>query len=285
MDERSVKGIVKYKEDMNTSEAHTPFAVVIGLILFGISSLALAQQGVPPNYLRAKNTALDIIVQSDSFRAIEYISALGEPEEVMGVFELVTRDLYWEKKDLTAAMAMGRAAIQYGLVTSLQMADGDQKTAFTLRSQAKSIAYDLASFSWPGWDEAGIEISSSDLIFGQDAAKTNLRLAVSLRKGDLPMSRAFWVLGAHHLAVDKLPGARKAFVEGIKYATAAEAKEFELLLRGYVYLVDMLEEPGNRELLVEFDFVKRQLLRSQDGKFYSDQLETAYRVFTKEEEL
>lgn len=260
----------------------SPFAVIIALMIHVLSSSAVAQQTIPPNYLRAKNTALDIIVQSDSFRAIEYISTLGEPEEVMAVFELVTRDLYWEKKDLTAAMAMGRAAIQFGLITSLEVMDGDQKVAFMLRSQSKSMAYDLASFSWPGWDEAGIEISSSDLIFGQDAAKTNLRLAVSLRKGDLPMSRAFWVLGAHHLAVNKLPGARKAFVEGIKYATAAEAKEFELLLRGYVYLVDMLEEPGNRELPVEFDFIKRQLFRSQDGKFYSNQLETAYRVFTAE---
>lgn len=256
--------------------------VIIALMVHVISSSAVAQQTIPQNYLRAKNTALDIIVQGDSFRAIEYISTLGKPGEVMAVFELVTRDLYWDKRDLTAAMAMGRAAIQFGLITSLELMDGDQQVAFMLRSQSKSMAYDLASFSWPGWDEAGIEISSSDLIFGQDAAKTNLRLAVSLRKGDLPMSRAFWVLGAHHLAVNKLPGARKAFVEGIKFATAAEAKEFELLLRGYVYLVDMLEEPGNRELPVEFDFIKRQLLRSQDGKFYSNQLETAYRVFTAE---
>ena len=261
---------------------HSPFAVVIGLMLLSMSGSAVAQQSIPPNYLRAKNTALDIIIKSDSFRAIEYISTLGEPADVMSVFELVTRDLYWEKKDLTAAMAIGRAAIQFGLVASLAMTEGDQKAAFRLRGQAKSIAYDLASFSWPGWAESGIEISPSDLLFGQDAAKTNLRLAVSLRKGDLPMSRAFWVLGAHHLAVNKLPGARKAFVEGIKFATAAEAKELELLLRGYVYLVDMLAEPGNRELLVEFDFIKRQLLRSQDGKFYSDQLETAYRVFTGE---
>lgn len=265
--------------------AHSSFAmavVVIGLAL-GIGSFAGAQQTIPPNYLRVKNTALDIIIKSDSFRAIEYICTLGEPEAVMTVFELVTRDLYWEKKDLTAAMAMGRAAIQFGLTSSQKIEGRDRKVAYRVRSQAKSIAYDLASFSWPGWDEAGIEIDAADLIFGQDAAKTNLRLAVSLRKGDLPMSRAFWVLGAHHLAVDKLQGARKAFVEGIKFATAAEAKEFELLLRGYVYLVDMLQKPDNKELPVEFDFIKSELARSQDGRFYSDQLETAYRVFFEQD--
>jgi len=261
---------------------HFRFAVVFGLML--VSCLSWAQQSIPSDYLRARNTALEIITKSDSFRAIEYISTLGEPEEVMGVFELVTRDLYWEKKDLTAAMALGRAAIQFGLTTALEIASRDQKAAFRIRSQAKSMAYDLASFSWPGWDEEGIEISSSNLIFGQDAAKTNLRLAVSLSKGDLPMSRAFWLLGAHHLAVDKLQGARKAFVEGIKYATTAEAKELELLLRGYVYLVDIIEKTEDRELLIEFDFIKAELSRSQEGKFYKEQLETAYRVFVKQDQ-
>jgi hypothetical protein len=256
--------------------------LMIGFLLLGIGRFADAQQSIPSDYMRAKQTALEIVVKSDSFRAIEYISTLGEPEKVMGVFELVTRDLYWEKKDLTATMALGRAAVQYGLTASLQMAARDQKAAYRVRSQAKSIAYDLASFSWPGWDEKGIGISPSDLILGQDAAKTNLRLAVSLRKGDLPMSRAFWVLGAHHLAAEKLPGARKAFVEGIKYATAAEDKGLELLLRGYVYLVDMLEQPDNRQLQVEFDFIKTELARSQDGRSYSDQLKTAYRVFIRQ---
>lgn len=243
------------------------------------SAPAHAEDPVPIEQVGARNLALTLIVRADSFKAIEYLSTIPDPETAMSVFSLVTRDLYWERKDLTAAMALGRAGVEFGLNTSLRYARDNPDLAYRLRSQAKSIAYDLASFSWPGWEEPGIEIDTSDLVLGQDAAKTNLRLAVTLKKGDLPMSRAYWILGVHHLAADKPEGARKAFVEGIKYATAAEARDFELLLRGYVYLIDIISDPLNSSIRTELEFVLSELDRSRDGRFYGEQLQRSLRIY------
>ena len=43
--------------------------------------------------------------------------------------------------------------------------------------------YDLASFTWPGWGESGVEVLERDLRIGLEAAITNLRLARRTRQG------------------------------------------------------------------------------------------------------
>lgn len=239
---------------------------------------------MPERYHVVKDQALTILTREDSFRAIEFIMASGTPLDVMNTFRLITRELYWENRNLPAAMAFGRAGIQYGL-SHVDAANGrkrskrDREAAYELASMAKALAYDLSSFSWPGWNEPGIVIDDSQLVLAQDLAKTNLRLAKSLDKGNVPLSRAFWLIGAHHLAVDQHEAARRAFVEGLKYATAAGAKELELLLKGYVYLADMLKDPDNEELSREFTFILGSLETSREGTFYSEQLQTARWVF------
>lgn len=221
---------------------------------------------VPAHHYVARDRALAILAREDSFRAIEFVMAMNDPRDTMGVFALLTRDLYWENRNLPAAMAIGRAGIQFGI-------DND------MRSEAKALAYDLSSFCWPGWNEPGVMIEESDLIMGQDLAKTNMRLALTLRKGDVPMSRAHWLIGAHHLAIDQVEAARRAFVEALRFAIAAESKEQELLMRGYLYLADMMLDPDNADVEAEFEFTLRELENSREGTFYSEQLETARGVF------
>ncbi|MCB1693303.1 MAG: hypothetical protein KDI19_11090 [Pseudomonadales bacterium] len=246
------------------------------VILLALSFHGFGQ--VPARYYAARDQALIILTREDSYRAIEFIEGLGEPREVMGVFMLMSRDLYWENHNLQAALAIGRAGIHYAMSAADRLR-GRPDLALELRSEAKSLAYDLSSFCWPGWNEPGIVIDDTALVLAQDLAKVNLRLALSLGKGNIPLSRAYWLIGAHHLAVDHHESARRAFVEGLKYAVAAEAKEQELLMRGYVYLSDMLKDPGNDDLDREFEFVLRDLQGTKEGDFYKQQLETARSVF------
>jgi hypothetical protein len=229
----------------------------------------------------AKEQALALLAREDTQLAIDLITGNYAAADAMKIFILVSRDLYWQSKNLSAALVMGRAGLQFGLNEARHLGPQEQALAYELSSQAKVLAYDLSSFCWPGWQEQGITIPSVYLGDGRDLAHINLRLAQQLRKGDLPMSRAWWLLGAHQLAVGQYERARRAFVEGIKYATAAQTRETELLLRGYLYLADILKEPDNERLQLEFDFILDELRNSEEGTFFSKQLVTAHSVFSQ----
>ena len=45
-----------------------------------------------------------------------------------------------------------------------------QALGSSLRLQGKKLAYNLAADTWPGWNEPGIVITTSDLDAGLDAA-------------------------------------------------------------------------------------------------------------------
>jgi len=246
--------------------------------------LCASPTGADPlrDYERAKEAAMVTLAREDTQRAIEFIIRRASAEDAMRVFELVVRDLYWQSKNLNAALLIGRAGIQFGLTEARRVAGHDQALAYVLSSRAKMLAYNLSSFCWPGWQAEGIDIPAVYLTQGQDLAKTNMRLALQLRKGDLPMSRAWWLMGAHHLSIGQYERARRAFVEGTRFAIAAQTRESELMLRGYVYLSDMLKHPSNERLAREFGFVLVELDKSQEGRFFSEQLETALRVFEKQ---
>ena len=247
------------------------------LLVLALCPASLMAQ-VADRYYAVKDQALRILVNGDSYQAIEFVQGLERPTDAMAVFQLLSRDLYWENRNLPAALAIGRAGVQYGIIEAARRRENDA-IALELRSQSEALAYDLSSFCWPGWNEPGILIDDSSLMLAQDLAKTNLRLTMSLQRGDLPKSRAYWLIGAHHLAVDQHESARRAFVESLKYAIAAEAREQELLLRGYIYLSDMLKDEHNTELYREFEFVLRDLEASREGTFFRQQLETAQAVF------
>jgi hypothetical protein len=246
--------------------------------------LCASPAGADPlkDYERAKEAAMVTLAREDTQRAIEFIISRASAEDAMRVFELVVRDLYWQSKNLNATLLIGRAGIQFGLTEARRVAGHDQALAYALSSRAKMLAYNLSSFCWPGWQAEGIDIPAAYLSQGQDLAKTNMRLALQLRKGDLPMSRAWWLMGAHHLSIGQYERARRAFVEGTRFAIAAQTRESELMLRGYVYLSDMLKHPDNERLAREFGFVLVELEKSQEGRFFSEQLETALRVFEKQ---
>lgn len=154
------------------------------------------------------------------------------------------RHAYWEDKDLSAAMAIAWA----GISRLLAMAHGaDAEQAYELRSQAKALSYDLASFTWAGWDEPGIVITPPEARAGYAAARANLALANELKKGDLPRSRAHWILGAHELAAGRPEDARVNFETAVILAQAAgsEGASEVKLASAFVALADLAAGVGS----------------------------------------
>ena len=224
--------------------------------------------------------ALKLYKTKDSMAAIIYLSELPDPKMTMNTLADVMRHQYWQEKDLVGALAFARAGIQFGLQTALRYEQSDSELAFDLRSAAKGFAYNFASFAWIGWDEPGVEISSADHAAGFAAARVNLRLAIELERGDLPTSRAHWLVGAYFMADGEYSQAISNFEQGIIFAKQADATVDELLNHGYILVTKMLASPDDTSTLEAYVNLKAAFQEVEHGGDFVQQLDTAYKVFS-----
>jgi hypothetical protein len=229
----------------------------------------------------------DIIARlrdEDSFFAIEAVCRGPDALASAKLFSEAANHFYWKEKDLSAAITLGRAGAQFALAAAARLDADDVPLALQLRGQAKAMAYNLASFTWPGWDEPGIIIGPFELAAGLDAAKANLLLAIELKKDALPMSRAHWMLGAQELAAGKHNDAVRRFNSACEQADVAGAEAERWLSVGFGVLSEMLaaasdsEEMGRKERL---DESRARLRPLENGEMFIQQIETAARVFGK----
>lgn len=223
--------------------------------------------------------ALRVCAERDCRAAIEFLGRHLDPLVATQVFGDLQHEFYWQRRDLHGSIAFGQAGVEFGLAAAARVEQENTTLAHEIRSVAKGINYDIASLSWPGWDEPGIQITAADLAVGMDAAKTNLRLAKELNRGDLPLSRALWVLGAHHLAVRDQARAKELFSDAAKHPAKANAKADELLNLGYLHLTRLVEHPADANAGDALQRTKEELGALKDGKEFVQQLDVARRVF------
>lgn len=146
--------------------------------------------------------------------------AAATDAEAIDAYRTAMRVAYWDNKDVARALAIADAGVSRFLAAA---DDADEAFAFELRSAAKGLLYDVASFTWVGWDEAEITITEAGAAVGLDAAHSNLAMAINLDKGDLAMARAHWMLGAHLLTSGAHDDAGRAFEASQMSAVAAGA--------------------------------------------------------------
>lgn len=230
-----------------------------------------------PENLREE--ALRLLEAQDIFAAIEYLGRQPDALAALNVYGEFVQYFYNDARDLYRVVLLGLAGLQHGLVSAAQTTDPQLRCQ--LSSAAKSIAYNLASSTWPGWDEPGIVIDSAYLKIGFEAARANLRLAEQLTKGDVPLSRAHWMLGAHSLAAGQYEQARGSFGRAAAYARKAEKEDEALLAEGFSALTAVLERPEDPEAEAGLGAVKAALGHHKHGAFFNAQIETARSVFRK----
>jgi hypothetical protein len=209
---------------------------------------------------------LKTLTERDSYAAVTEICR-GQPAEVLRRFNQVSTDLYWKHRNLPACITIARAGVYYALMQT----DCNREHL----GHAKALTYNIASFTWIGWDEPGISISSQDMMTGLDAAQANLRLCQELGGDPLSLSRAYWMLAGHFLLLHH-DVARGYFKESAQFATQAGAEAERLLSTGFALLVDQL---CGQDVTAAMNDVKSALANQQHGKDFVQQIETAYRVF------
>jgi hypothetical protein len=211
----------------------------------------------------------------DDYAVVEHIQALGTPAEVAEAYDQLLRDAYWKHKDLPLAVTLATSGIHYCFAHA-KLA-GDDATRASFKSQAKTMAFNLASFTWPGWDEPGISITSADRARGLEAAKLNLRLAVELQKPFDKVCAGAWLLGAHLLAAGELDEALFHF----RYAVPEAEDANYALYEGYVLLAQILLKEATAHAAWNALLASLHARTDDTAKFARDQLMVAHRVFVR----
>ena len=224
------------------------------------------------------NEAWAIWSQAGAAAVVDYLNGQEEQVETAETYHKLMKDLYWQEKNVPDMVVLARAGMDYGLSTADSCADSDPGMAYDLRSWAKSIAYDLASFTWRGWDEPGIELSAEDEALGLRAAELNLRLAVDLDKGALRISRAYWILGAQQMAAGRLADAEDSFRAGELQGAEAGAAGDELICRAFTALTAFLQHPADQAYKTKLAEAKSRVREGEHGAMYLEQVETAERI-------
>jgi len=164
------------------------------------------------------------------------------------------------------------------------LAKKNPKRAKALRAIAKGLIYDIASFTWPGWNEKRIEISKGQLAEGLQAARANLRLANQLKKDSLAISRAYWVLGAQELAAGNVKPSGQAFSKAAEHAKKAGSRAEELLAQSFACLAEVLAADDNETASKRLNSLLADLRRQKDGEFFASQVDMARQVFSKKKQ-
>ena len=228
------------------------------------------------------NEIQDLLRTSDSFAAIEQIQRHGTPLEIAARYQSLLSSLYWHAHDLPAVVTIGRAGILYCLAQSV--AEGvAPETVEPLRSIAKGLAYDLGSFTWPGWEEPGITPTPDDLAVGRDCARLNLRLAIELKKSSARLSMAHWLVGAHALASRDFNLAETEFqlAQDMLPKSDGTPNAVEDCNAGYLTVARLCKNPADTVVQSQFEEVIARLgaREGDEAKSYLAQLMSARRLF------
>ena len=127
--------------------------------------------------------------------------------ELRSVGQNVRQVFYWERKDLATYIVLTK----HLLATAIDRARSGGEGAAQFDERVFGLGYDLASMTWPGWDEAGVELTPEAQATGLAAAEYIARLGDEHDVDPRVQHNSYWMLGAHRLTAGDVDGARQAW--------------------------------------------------------------------------
>jgi tetratricopeptide (TPR) repeat protein len=249
---------------------------LLPLLLLLAAGAALAQQKLDPDVKAALVKAAALEAED----AVTYLNGLDDAVLATRVYPHLVRHLYWKKKDIDGVVTIARGGMGF-CVDRAEKAEPAERTR--LMGVAKTLAYDLGSFTWPGWGVEGMEILPEHLEAGRRAARFNLKLAHELEKGPDKLSYAHWLLGAQLLAAGEYPRALESFEQAKKKAQEAKDSAGATMCEGYAGMTLVLEGRRRAEGRKQLDAAVKALREngSDDAVFYADQLGEVLETLSK----
>lgn len=221
-------------------------------------------------------------VELDPQVAFTWIESQGQPSEVCDIYDKAVRDLYWLDKGAKNLVIVGTRGLSFCLEQAQRHSHLSQEFVDGFKAQAKTIAYNVAANSWPGWGDDGIVISKAETEVGLEAAKLNLSLAVELKKPADKVAGAYWLLSALELALGKYSESLSSIDRSNIFAQESVDKTvlaYGTAFKGLIYL-----SAGNASLgqpLLESGISLLKEVGSDDSKYYLSQIEVSKKIFVK----
>ena len=219
--------------------------------------------------------ALTLLDEAGAFAASEFLAGQSPVTDVLAVYNQLLPELYWERKSLPDVVLLGSAGYELSCAAIARLGDTDPAATAHLQASAKVLLYNVASFTWDGWDEPDVVIGPTERKAGLDAARAHLALAKQLETAKFPLRRAWWMLGAHHLSAGDFAGATKAFDQSAQLAERDGQRAEQLLALGFGQLTLLTQDPqspGAAELL---ETLRNELTLLHNGPDFVAQLDTA----------
>ena len=212
---------------------------------------------------------------------VDRIKAMNlAPKPMMDAFLELAHQAYWKKNDLPSAITFSRRAMEIGQAMATTLKTTDLAAANEVLGVVKGIAFNLASFTWPGWNEPGIAIGPDDLVLGREAARLNFYLALELKRPPDKVAVAHWLMGAHALAAGQHDQALKHFES---YEKTATDETNRLTARGYSAITRLAARREPAKAGKDFNDAVAALksIKSDDSKFFAEQLASVRKVLVK----
>ena len=182
----------------------------------------------------------------------------------------------YKGKQLGAYLLLARSVFESAIEGAARSESEEDRNAYLLA--AKMTAFNIASFTWPGWNEG--EIEEKDREVGFQFSRVHMNITEQL---DLPpekRARALWIGAAHELAAKNYAAARSLFTQAKVLGEENNSKETALMNQGWMLVIDILQ--GDIEAGSELKKLQERITKlGEDGKFYAGQYDDALKVFDK----
>ena len=190
----------------------------------------------------------------------------GEINELMRELRKIKRD------DLFVPIA--RLQLLYLTQAADTVKHNDPGRSREIKQFAVSQAYNIGSFTWPGWGDTG-PISKARQELGYSAARVGLSIAKDLNN---VTPNIMWINGAHHLNAKDYDTAIESFS---KARSLAENDFYSSMHDAWIGLARYLQKQSNKNhSTYESALLKLSESGHEDAKFFSDQLITAQKIFS-----
>ncbi|MCE2437176.1 MAG: hypothetical protein J4F97_04105 [Pseudomonadales bacterium] len=168
------------------------------------------------------------------------------------------------------------------LLHAVSVADqlkSEDTEAWTTRMQyARGVAYNIASFNWPGWGWSDVgDVSEERRELGHSGARTGLQIAEAIND---VTSNILWINGAHSLAARDYETALDQFQQAEQ---RDQTDVGPLMHRGWIALTRLLQHPhSDRETAYQTALSNLEKSGLEHAEFFSKQLVTARKVFSEQ---
>lgn len=193
-------------------------------------------------------------------------SDFGELAELM-------RFLRSERKD-SLFVPVAKLQLAYLQEAASRADSSDPAKAIEIRRFARGVAYNIASFTWPGWGDSPEPISDDRQALGLQAAQRTLELAERI---DEVTPNALWILGVHQLNAGNYDEAISSFERAKGLARNDFYRSMHSAWQQLTHVVAERDNSGMNDL--EAAIANLRDSDDENAEFFANQLSTARRIY------